>query len=260
MPKYKIYHRLGRPIALNEYPFSRLLNFKRSKWLSLKKKIIKQHTVLERVLNKNKKFKKFSKTKRSSVFQQKRFKKPKNKKKNSGSLFCTRRRLMYPEKVKKAFKNGLILKYRMFQFFGSSFSLKYFKRLALTKRDRFQSFFLKSFFKLDILLWKLKFFKSIKEVQQYIRTKNIYVNGVCITNTQFFLRKGDAIKILNKKFNFFKKNILNISFLLSFCDIDFYTHEIILLKGIKDMCPRDSALIFESYINLSNFIYYIKRA
>lgn len=259
MPKYKIYKRLGRPIALNEYPFSRLLNFKRSKWLSLKKKILKQHAALERVLNKNKKLKNLYKTKRSSAFRQKRFKKSKNKK-NSGSMFCTRRRLMYPEKVKKAFKNGLILKYRMFQFFGFSFSLKYFKRLALTKRDRFQSFFLKSFFKLDILLWKLKFFKSIKEVQQYIRNKNIFVNGVCITNTQFFLRKGDAIKILNKKFNFFKKHILNISFLLSFCDIDFYTHEIILLKGIKDMCPRDSALIFESYINLNNFIYYIKRA
>ena len=163
------------------------------------------------------------------------------------------------EKVKKAYKNGLLQKNNMRQFFGATLTLKYLKKQALLKKNVFYEFYIKPFFKLDILLWKLKFFHSIKEAQQHISSKNVFVNDVVINSYNFFLSKGDIIKILNKNINVFNKTGLNTSFILSFCDVDFYSYKIIVLKDLSDLTVNDFGLVFNYFVGLRSYIYYLKK-
>ena len=147
----------------------------------------------------------------------------------------------------------------MRQFFGATLTLKYLKKQALLKKNVFYEFYIKPFFKLDILLWKLKFFHSIKEAQQHIRSKNVFVNDVVINSYNFFLSKGDIIKILNKNINVFNKTGLNTSFILSFCDVDFYSYKIIVLKDLSDLTVNDFGLVFNYFVGLRSYIYYLKK-
>ena len=253
MSKYKIYHKIIKPISYSEFPSVRLVKFKRSKWKRLKSKILKKKSSLRRLFYKVR----FLKRKKY-IKKAKNFKLKKIKRFRSGMLSFYKKFNSF-EKVKKAYKNGLLQKNSMRQFFGSTLTLKYLKGLALLKKNVFYEFYIKPFFKLDILLWKLKFFYSIKEAQQHIRSKNVLVNGVTVNSYNFFLSKGDVVKILNKNINVFNRGGLNTSFILSFCDVDFYSYKIILLKNISDLTVNDFGLDFNYFTGLRSYIYYLKK-
>ena len=259
MQKYKIYNKIRKPISYSQFPFKRLLNFKRSKWKKLQKTILKRI----RKFLKRKKF--FLNKKKRAIYKSRKYYSnyAKNKKTNRfvflRNAISLKKRFSFYEKVKQAYKEGLFSKYRFYQYFGSSMSLKYLKKQALLREKIFHEFLVKSFFKLDILLWKLQFFDSIKQAQQEIKNKNVLVNNISITSTNFFLKNGDVIKILHKNLKILRKKNLNTSFILSFCDVDFYTYKIILLKEYSLLTDQDFLLIFESLVGLRNFIYYLKK-
>ena len=284
MQKYKIYNKIKTPISFSEFPTVRLLKFKRSKWGKLKKRISRQKAFFRRKFSRQRAF--FKKNKQKVYIPRKYYRnvaeydkyievkfgksarykifvgRPKTKVKKllfRNTTFTLRKRFNFFEKVKQAYKNGLFLKYRIYQYFGSSMSLKYFKKQAILRKKVFHEFLIKSFFKLDILLWKLKFFYTIKQAQQYIKSKNVFVNNICITTSNFFLNKGDVIKILNTNACILKKIQVNTSFILSFCEVDFYTNRIILLKEFSSLTEGDFLLIFECLIGIRNFIYYLKK-
>jgi ribosomal protein S4 len=251
MLKYKIYNRVFKPLSYSEFPYNRLLKFKRSKWIRLKSKIKKQLRFLKRWYSRSLKRKKFAK-----LF--KKFKKVKNKNLNFSILTGVGKSIKFYEKVKKAYKNGLLFKYKYDQFFGSSFSLNYLKKLTLSKNNAFFDFLIKPYLKLDVLMWKLKFFCSVKQAQYHILNKNISVNNMIINTTNYFLHKGDVVEILDKNIKFIK-SAFNTSFLLSFCDVDFYTCKIIVLKDSLDLLTDDFKLVHKYLINVRTFIYYLRK-
>jgi ribosomal protein S4 len=254
MQKYKIYNKIDNLISYSEFPSIRLLKFKRSKWKSLKLKFLKRESFLEKEKMRKTRFSKRKKYIRKTYIN--KFKKNKCFFKNVISL---KRRFNFYEKVKKAYKNGLLLKNKINQFFGAGLSLKYFKKQVLLKKKFFYEILIKPYFKLDVLLWKLKFFCNIKQAQQHIKSKNVYVNEKVVTNINFFLQKGDIVKILNKNINTPIKTGLNTSFILSFCDVDFYAYKIIILKEFSELTEGDFTLIFDYLLGIRNFIYYLKK-
>lgn len=235
--KYKIYSKINSIFVFSEFPSVRILKFKRSKWKIWKSRFLKKNIHLsKKKIYKNRKFIKTSFI-NSSIFKQK---------------------FSFLVKVKKTYKNGLNLKNSLDQFFDKGLSIKYLKNHCLLKKKIIYSFLIKPYFKLAILLWKLKFFSSIRQAHQNIKSKKILVNTKTVNNN-FFLKKGDIIHILNKNINLVKNYGLSTSFILSFCEVDLYSYKIIILKKLDLINEQDFTLIFNDTLVLKNVIYYLKK-
>lgn len=153
---------------------------------------------------------------------------------------------------------GLNLKNSLYQFFDGGLSIKYLKKQCFLKKKVVYNFLIKPYYKLDILLWKLKFFSSIRQAHQNIKSKKILVNTK-VVNNNFFLKKGDIIHILNKNINLVKNYGLSTSFILSFCDVDLYSYKVIILKDLDTINEKDFTLFFNDTMVLKNVIYYLKK-
>jgi ribosomal protein S4 len=171
-------------------------------------------------------------------------------------------------KVKKTYKKGLELKRYLDILSDVKFSISYYKKflsnqtnsLFFTKNLVF-NFLIKKFFRLDLLLWKLKIFSSPYESRQYIKNNVVLVNNKS-SYEAYFLKKGDIIKFKSFSLLNYKNKILNnkgFDFLQSFIEIDYYTNCIIILKDLNTFSIEDFFLIlYNQSINLKYLLYYIK--
>ena len=171
-------------------------------------------------------------------------------------------------KVKKTYKKGLELKRYLDILSDVKFSISHYKKflsnqtnsLFFTKNLVF-NFLIKKFFRLDLLLWKLKIFSSPYESRQYIKNNVILVNNKS-SYEAYFLKKGDIIKFKSFSLLNYKNKILNnkgFDFLQSFIEIDYYTNCIIILKDLNTFSIEDFFLIlYNQSINLKYLLYYIK--
>jgi ribosomal protein S4 len=82
------------------------------------------------------------------------------------------------------------------------------KKKMLKKGLNFNLFFISLFEKkLDVILYRSHFVKSIKNAQQLIIHKHIKINNLTVTNKFYTLKKGDIIKINSKIIPFIKSNL-----------------------------------------------------
>lgn len=247
--KYKVYSKINSVFSFSEFPSVRILKFKRSKWRNWKLRFLKKESFVFRNI---------------SLFRKKTKKKVYRRRKPirkilpfvNGSIF--KQRFGFLPKVKNSYKVGLNLKNGLYQFFDGGLTLKYLKKQCLLKKNTICKFLIKPYFKLDILLWKLKIFSSVRQAHQYIRAKKILVNTKIVQNN-FFLKKGDVIHVLNENLDLIKNSGLNLSFIFSFCDVDFYSNKIVILKDIDTINEKDFTLFFNDVIPLRSVIYYLRR-
>ena len=164
------------------------------------------------------------------------------------------------EKIKTSFKAGLLLKRSLYAFFDNHLNSFYYKKVIRQFKKNFliKNFIvnglIKPFYRLDILLWKLNFFKSSYQSNQYILNKNVLLNEIPIKHC-IFLKKGDIIslkKSINGNFNKGNKNIF------SFAEIDYYTNTIIILKDFDELNFDDFFFFFNKTLNFKKLIDYIK--
>lgn len=170
------------------------------------------------------------------------------------------------------FKTILYAKAAILKYYFGCFSLKNFKKFHLS------SFFVKDIIKffvtpelrIDLLLWRLKFFASPFLSKFAFFNNLISINTQCSYNS--FLKKkskyffkhllcaGDIIT-LHPKFQYnYKKNVtLSVSsfFLPSFIEIDYYTNTIILLKNLNLNLKDLNSILKEplKFYYFRNFIY-----
>ena len=71
----------------------------------------------------------------------------------------------------------------------------------------YKKVFLKQFFRIEVLLWKLNFFISSKEALQNLVHGKILINGLKKTGN-CFLKKGDIITILSSQDSCFSNKVL----------------------------------------------------
>jgi hypothetical protein len=162
---------------------------------------------------------------------------------------------------KKFFNDGLKLKKSIQTFFDHSLSIPNFKNVLLKdkQKSRFLCFILiliKPFFRLDILLWKLKKFNSTFSARQAIYSGVVLINNSLITQV-LMINLNDVITFrpffVSRKI----KHVRKFEFLLFFLEFDLYSDTFIYFKEFCRFTSNDLALLYFKYIKtrlLRNYI------
>ena len=194
-------------------------------------------------------------------------------------------------KTKFSYKWSLWLKRELFLFFNNELTLKHYKKILnkmslLTRKSVMLELFIRPFFQLNILLWKLGLFKTVATMRQFFLDKLILVNNGSVHGA-LLLKKGDFVTLsgcnfnllpARKKFlktrkfvsrfsayqlkvtpNLFSSSMGKITFLWSIVEIDYFTNTFILLidyqECTKEMLPF---LLRADLLNIFLFLKYIK--
>ena len=215
---------------LNKLPFlfpQRILKFKRSKWKNCQKRI---------------------------YFQSKKTLKLKNP-----LIYRLPSRTV--EKVKNYYRDGLTLKNILILFFDQSLTISFFKKELSSKfnkslKELLINLFIKPCFRIDILLWKLNFFKTSFFARQYINEGKILINSKRV-NSNYFLKKGDIISFKSESIGLFFKFLNSSLQTYNFVEIDTYLKKIILIKDLKEFSKEDLNLMVQFFFNTNKLKDYI---
>lgn len=213
--KYKSYDKLFS--IFEKFPL-RILKFKSTKW----KKI--QRTLSFRI----------SKSKERFRNSRRRVPSKPSRKKFFFDSFLTKVSLRLWYRVEKYYENGRRIKNAVSSTFDRSLPTSYFRKVlvlsnkASSVRHVYSDTLLKPEFRLDILLWRLKFFSSSYQACQAIDERRVVVNGRQVKGN-FFLSKGDLIsftpshKLDNLCMSVIKTNTLFSRLILTFVEVDYYS-------------------------------------
>lgn len=169
------------------------------------------------------------------------------------------------------FKSTLWMKFSVLKYFNSCFSIAFFKRLKSKTKNRVYNlslFFIKPEYRLDILLWRLKFFISPYLVRNALRLSLIYIYSkfnnynLKFPTYNYFVKAGDLIRINIKLFHF-KTALLHFikSFYIpSFIEIDYYLNSVIVLKNLNQLTHLDLNSIIKEPLCLYKFKNFIFKA
>lgn len=217
--KYKIYSR----VQVNSKFPKRLLNLKRPKWNSLKKK-------LKFVLARKENFKII------------------NPNMILGRTFGWKR-------LRKTYKSRLEFYSSLFARFDQSLKIRRLKSYkTLIRFDNYVKHLAEGYFKVTVLLWSTHFFKSSFEAKQQIDFLNIFLNNEKIQSNKL-LTAGSVVSIVNDKFVFLENlnKYSDNNQILSFVEIDYYSQNLVLLKSVDEVSDNDLSLLLIDSLGLSNF-------
>ena len=237
--KYKGYEKTT--IVFERFPL-RILKFKRPKWKKIQKLIV---------------YRKKSRPVKKSLLK-KLAREPENR------FFDAFVNYLDPYswyKVKKYYENGRRIRSSVLKLFDKTLVAKSFSRSLRRSRKSFQvddnylKILVKPEYKLDILLWRLGFFRSSYQSSQAINEKKVLINNICVKKNTF-LRKGDVITFssLYKQDNLViqrvKTRFLKSQSVLTFVEVDYYSNSIIIVKDLNDLGLEDLYLIVKDYYGL----------
>jgi len=236
--KYKYY--LRKLYSLDKFP-KKILRLNKKKWKFLKKRIKKLEQFRWRY----------------SKRRQKKVKRYKNKFKFPDLLktFVNRR---YEQKIRYNYSANLVLK-RLFLIY-SNFNTRQvlFKKntLLLIKKQFFENLFAKNFYNVSNLIFLLLFTSSRLESKKFIENKKVLINDKnTIKNRKAFL--GDILKLNLSSFKYVKNKRKNtrVRKVYPHLEIDYYSQNIIVTKGIKNNSRYDYCY-YISNPNLENIVKY----
>jgi ribosomal protein S4 len=247
---------------------TRILKFKRTKWLSLittikKKKRLKFFLYVTSFIKKKIK-------KKTIKFLKKSYLLGKRSLDQTTELTYTKRisfynsKLQIPvkkwEKVQKKYKTSLKLKNYYSQLYDNKLMYKWMKKnIFLYKNIKELNSFYQSMmqfeFRLDILLWRLRLFKTSYQSSLFINHKFIKVNSKNV-KSNYILKAGDIISFENK-INLIQnlKRLKKTFLLMNFIEVDYYSNSIIILFSVNEMNKLDYFLFMKQYFNLMKFSY-----
>lgn len=136
--------------------------------------------------------------------------------------------------------NNLLIKKRFALFYGSitnkniAYFVKVVNRIA-NKKSLLSNVFINLLeSRIDSILYRVHFFKSIRQSRLSVKHGHISVNGRMIKNFKYLLRKGDRISVTKKNHTIIKTNLYNSSFLSvppSNIKVNYRTLQIIMLDN-----------------------------
>jgi small subunit ribosomal protein S4 len=123
---------------------------------------------------------------------------------------------MPKKKRRKIYNRDYIINIHILLFFRTyygDFSIKKFKRYLTRIKTRRIDYVSKIIFllesRLDILLYRLNFFKNPREARTFIKSKSILINNNLITKLNYQMYINDVMSINSKYKKFLYKQILN---------------------------------------------------
>jgi len=158
---------------------------------------------------------------------------------------------------KMLYKFSLTLKKSIFKFHDNSLSLKFYKNQKQLSKQPLDKLLVKPLLNLEVFIWKLGFFTSVRAVKQEIKKGNILVNGIPVKYS-IILRKGDIVKILSIN-NLDSCKFMKRNFYASFSEVDFYTRTFILLRDSKTFYQKDLSFAIREQFKTHRFLYYLKK-
>lgn len=162
------------------------------------------------------------------------------------------------QRLKKFYKNSLILKQTMSVFFYHKLLTSDFKKLMLNqskyKARLWLDTLIKPLYVLEILLCKLGFFKTIFELRQSLIKHEIFVNSkVAVLN--MVVKQGDVITMPNIKF---KKNTNLPMVLFPIVEVDYYSNSVIILIDYLKFNMDTLPVFYPERLDLNQLVDYIK--
>jgi hypothetical protein len=166
------------------------------------------------------------------------------------------------KRLRFTYRENLRLKISISLLFDTRFSLKILKKEIFKNKVQFlrhQKFncILQLFFRIDILLWKLGFFRSSFQVLQYLRNNSVYLNDKSVKFASN-LKSGDILRFKDSFLFTYSCTYLRPTFLYSILEIDYYTSQIIILKDSSKLTTVDASLILQEYIRVQSFINFLQ--
>ena len=153
------------------------------------------------------------------------------------------------ERLNEIYKEALNTRRSFYQTYG---------KRAIQDRATFLKKILKFEFRIDILLHRLRFFKSSFETRTYLNKKLIKVNSRAVKGN-YYLRAGDIITcdcLISYKENLAS---LKTAFLLRNCfEIDYYTGTIVVLRSFDEIYESEFPFFFIKYLDMQKFRYSLK--
>lgn len=184
-------------------------------------------------------------------------------------FFLDQRRLeashKYHLRYRFFFKNRLLMKSSVLKYYYGCFNIKFFKKapFAALYKDNVACTFLKPEFRLDILLWRLKFFSSPYLARFAFQNKQILLNSGCCLNKvikkhyyKIFLKKGDLVSFtpnFKYKYRAHLKSYAKNFYLPTTLEFDYYTNTIVLLKDLEELNFKDITSILKEPLALYQF-------
>lgn len=247
--KYKQYFKLK--FFLTRFSSPRILKFKATKWKTVHDYIRKTHGDIVLVTKKvNKQEINIQNAKNVENLQ-----KPKEIF-EYGVLFVEPTIIS----LTRYYHEGLILKRSIFEYYNKAISQVYFKKLLRKNLSSFKavlgSVLIAPFFKLEILLWVLGIFKSIRQIRELFNTNKIFVNEKCVSSG-FLLKEGDIISF--KGIDIKLVECVRVRF-YTFIELDFFSNKIVVLKDYKTMSEVDFTLLLPDVaFDIAKFLNFIRK-
>ena len=237
--KYKGYEKAT--IIFERFPL-RVLKFKRPKWKKVQKLIL--YRKKSRVVKKN--------------VSKKLFIEPENR------LFDTFVNYLDPytwDRIKKYYENGRKIRTSILKLFDKTLVAKSFKRFLRRSKSSFLAtdvylkMIIKPEYRLNILIWRLGFFRSSYQACQAINEKRVYVNDRCVSKSTL-LCKGDVItfspsyKQSNLVIQKIRDSFLEPKSVLTFLEVDYYSNSVVIVKGLSDLSTEDLYLMAKDHYSI----------
>jgi hypothetical protein len=157
-------------------------------------------------------------------------------------------------------KDTRALKYSIFLMFSFKFPPSFYKKILkqniTRKLNLVIEVLLKPFFYLDIIIWKVGFFKTFFQTRQTFFNRTVLVNNKLSENNNYFLRKNDIITV-----NAVRDHVVSHTpFLLpDLFEIDFYSRTIIVIKNYQQIDKHSLRFLYKKEFRLDNFLEYMKK-
>lgn len=165
------------------------------------------------------------------------------------------------------FKNRLFMKISILKYYYGCFNVKYFRREPMREHHKtnIAITFLKPELRLDIILWRLKFFASPYLARFAFQTNKIFLNMLTAKNfTKHYyknsLKKGDLISFISSLKYRYRNNLKTYAknlYLPTIFEFDYYTNNVLLLKNLLELNYKDFNSVLKEPLALYQFKNYI---
>ena len=146
--------------------------------------------------------------------------------------------------LRLSFKTRMAAKKKLSLFYGdltekklkNFFKVAFFDSKLKYKNQRKENILISNFeTRLDTILFRSHFFRSFRQIRQFISHGNIFVKQRVVLFSHYKVQEGDVIEISNKAHNFVKSNVLNSNmfpFVPRYLQVDFATLTIVVVEKI----------------------------
>jgi ribosomal protein S4 len=171
-------------------------------------------------------------------------------------------------RVENYYENGRRLKTAVSSLFDKTLPTRFYRKTLNLRyksgsiSQMYSNTLIRPEFRIDILLWRLSFFRSCYQASQAISEKKVKVNDKCIKGN-FFLTKGDIITFSSSRpLSVLSVKNVRSNFLFSkkfstFVEVDYYSNCIIVLKSFDDLSLEDFYILVKEHYSLKKIKDYI---